>query len=95
MPLPLQVIETGDRCVYRVHSERSPKAIPYTVDLLENGGIGTCTCKGFQTTTWPKIRDGKLTLSSTFPCHPDKHLQAARGHFFSHLLATMAKAETQ
>jgi len=90
----LQVIEIGERMRFRITSEENPKW-EYTVDLLENGGIGTCTCKWFQTHVWPAIRDGKLTLADTFPRHPCKHLQAARDHVNAQLYAEMAKRETQ
>lgn len=91
MAIPLQVDETGDRLCYWVHSEAKPRNV-YRVDLLAHGGFGECTCPWFRTRIWPALRDGEMTVDTSFP-HPDKHVRAARNHFLLHLLKSMGAEE--
>lgn len=86
MPIPLQVIETGGRCVYHVRSEANPSRV-YTVDILAHGSAGECICKDWQTRRWPTIRDGGRDFC--------KHVMAARTYFLDQVLREMARMETE
>lgn len=84
MPTALEVVETGDRLVYRVRSEANPRNF-YRVDLLANDGRGECMCKWWATHCWPIIRDGGVSWC--------KHGDACRSHFLNQLLPEMARRE--
>lgn len=82
----LQVEEIAERCRYRVHSEADPRRI-YLCDLLENDGIGSCSCKDWSCRVGPLVKEGKRAYC--------KHIVACRAHFLNQVLAAMAKAENE
>jgi hypothetical protein len=80
----------GERCRYLVRSRTNPRT-NYLVDLLENDGIGGCTCVAWQARFWPDIRRRGLKAHDEMRrCY---HLNAARERFLNDVLVTMAKKE--
>ena len=77
---------------FLVQSRTNPRH-HYLVDLLQNGGLGECSCKHWQTRIWPLIRDGKTTIED--PNSRCWHISEARLFAMNSILTDLAKKETQ
>ena len=71
----------GEPGRFSVESWSDPRH-PHTVDLLEHGTVGECSCPRWSTHTWPLIRDGKTVL----PSDRCRHINAAREYLLNLLI---------
>src|SRR4051812_5523383 len=78
-------IETGERYVYLVPSDRNPK-VKYRVDLLANNGAGWCQCTDFGTRRQVNLDAGMCPLLKDTTC---KHLRRTVRHFNRRLFGSL------
>ncbi len=83
-----EVIPTGDRMVYGVLSSKGRKR--YRVDLIAEGGFGSCACPDFGIRRWPNIKEGAEMGTRAVLC---RHLILARRYFLNELLRSLAESE--
>lgn len=76
----------GEALRYRIESWTTPKT-PHLVDLSENQGNGSCSCRDFITRKGPAIREGAQLFTRDTSC---RHLVAARKHFTIQTLGDIA-----
>ena len=88
--MPSIVQHHGERFRFYVQSRTNARS-GYLVDLLANKGLGECACKHWQTTIWPRIRNGKVTIED-----PDSrcwHIAQARFFLINEILSECAARE--
>lgn len=75
---------------YLVKSVRNPK-ISYSVDLMANDRLGSCSCEDFTFRRLPRYQSVKARFDH-FRC---KHLRMIRAHIFDQILAPYAAREKE
>ena len=92
---------SGEVCRYQVESWQR-QGLHHTVDLLEHGGNGECSCKDFATRCHTNLKEnGGKHVPYGYPGHPDpdrtqcRHIHVARIKFANDTLKIMAKQHGQ
>lgn len=72
----------------RFYVKSDSDRLPYLVDLLLNSGNGACSCKSFQCSKSPAIKEGKPLHTHYTMC---KHIIRCREYYTMHTLKNLAR----
>lgn len=75
--------------VFRIASE-SEKGKHYTVDVMDNDGLGGCDCKNFLMSKLPKYERNGHTIFESLRC---KHLRRVRSFAFDLIILAQLKRQ--